>query len=229
MEYFVGDILKKFGELGNKAQKIRNNISVGMERGDSRHVCLGGIQTSLEPIILSYSAIECSNQCMENIELAHLCRIKGRTNKEILDNFDTWIKVSLLVLVHFRVESFFYNLLVALDSTYSKSKFNEIMSDLFEKITISDKDKKKDCFKVMSILRNSLHNNSINKNGDFTTIVRGQKFEFINNKPTTGTILDHIFLIDYILDILEEIIESPEISKFNTPIPDLFHIELGYI
>jgi hypothetical protein len=226
MEYCTEDILKEFGELGNKAQNIRNIIPVAMERGDARHVCLSGIQTSLEPIILAYSALECCNQCTRDIELATLCRIKGRSNKEILHNFDTWIKMSLLVSVHFRVESFFANLLITLDGTYSKTKFNIIVSDLFEKITISDKDKKKDCFKVMSILRNSLHNNSINKNGDFTTIIRGQKFEFINYKPTTGTIFDHIFLIDFTLDIIKEIIESPEISKYTTPIPDLFHIEL---
>ncbi len=226
MEYTVEDIVKELGKLGNKSQEIRNKIPVEMKKGDARHVCLSGIQTVIEPLMLSYGAIECSNQCINSIELSRVCGIKNRTNKEILDNFDTWAKLTLLVLVHFRIESLFSNLVVAIDASYKEKKFNVITDDLFKKITILDVETKKNCLKVLSMVRNSLHNNSINKNGDFSAVINGREFKFFNNKPTTATIFDLIFLIDYTLDILKEVIESPEISKFNTSIPDLFHVEL---
>jgi hypothetical protein len=115
-----------------------------------------------------------------------------------------------------------------MDSKYNKTKFRKITSDLFDKLIITEKEKKKDCLDAISILRNSLHNNSINKNRDFNTIINGKQFTFTKNKPTTATISDIIFLIDFALDIIEEVIKSPEVSRLSSPIPDLFHIEIGY-
>lgn len=228
MEYLVIDIVKKLGELVNKAQKIRNGIPVEMKRGDARHVCLSGIQTTIAPLMLSFGALECSNQNIKNIELSKVCGIKNRTNKEILDEFDTWAKLNLLVFTHFKIENLFLNLLKAIDTRYNKRRFFEITRDLFSRVTITNKPEKENCFIAISIMRNSLHNNSINRNCNFNELINGRRFTFVKNKPTTGTIFDHIFLIDFALDIIEEIIKSPEILKLSSPIPDLFHVEIGY-
>lgn len=228
MEYTVRQILEELGGLVNKAQKVRNNLPVEIKRADSRNVCLSGIQTSIEPIMLAYGAIECSNQCIENIELGRVCGIKGRTNKEILDNFDTWAKASLLVFTHFRIESLFFNILIALEPTYAEHKFSKITTDLFNKLTIGNKDEKRKCLDAISLLRNSLHNNSINKNKDFEEIINGKLFKFVKGEPVQGTIHDDIFLVDYALDIIKEVSEAPEVLKLSTPIQDLFHVKIGY-
>lgn len=228
MEYTTVDIIKKLGELVNKAQKIRVGIPVEMKRGDARHVCLSGIQTTIVPLMLSFGAIECSNQAIKNIDLSKVCGIKNRTNKEILEEFDTWAKLVLLVFVHFKIENLFLNLLKAMDNRYDKRLFSKIARNLLGQLTITDKLEKENCFIAMSILRNSLHNNSINRNFHFDKTINGRRFIFIKDKPTTATIFDHIFLIDFAFDAIGDIIKSPEVLKLPTPIPDLFHVEMGY-
>ncbi len=228
MDYTTVDMVKKLGELVNKAQKIRNRIPIEMKRGDARHVCLSGIQTTIAPLMLSFGALECSNQYIKNIELSKVCGIKNKTNKEILDEFDTFAKLILLVFTHFKIENLFRNLLKALENKNNKRNFLEIVDDLFDKLTIKNKLEKKNCFMAMSILRNSLHNNSINKNRSFNELVNGKRFIFIKNKHTTGDIFDHIFLIDFALDIIEEVVNSREVLSLSAPIPDQFHIEIGY-
>ena len=172
--------------------------------------------------------LECSNQYIKNIELGRVCGIKNRTNKEILDEFDTWAKLTLLVFTHFKIENLFLNLLKAMDSEYDKRLFSKITHDLLERLTITDKVEKENCLIAMSIMRNSLHNNSINRNRSFNELINGKRFIFIKNKHTTGDIFDHIFLIDFALDIIEEIINSPEVLNLPVPIPDSFHVEMGY-
>jgi hypothetical protein len=228
MEYTVIEMLEKLGGLVNKIQRVRNKIPVDMKAGDARHVCLSGIQTSIEPVMLAMGAIETANQCIPDIELSKVSGLKNRTNQQQLDTFDTWAKVTLLTFVHFRIENMLLNLLSALDSSQSGIRgFDKLVTGLFARITISDREEKKDCLKVMSVLRNSLHNNSVNRNASIDKTINGRHFEIIENKNTQATIFDIIFLIDYSIDIIESIINSEEILKLPTPIPDQFHLNLG--
>ena len=227
-EYIVKDILDHLGGLVNKAQEIRNNIPVDMLVGDARHVCLSGIQTSLEPVMLAFGAIECTNQCIPDIDLTRVSGIKKRTNKEQLDNFDTWAKLTILVFTHFRLESMFLNLLSSIDPTQADTRgFELITTKLFDRITVTEKDEKKDCLKVMTVMRNSLHNNSVNKNASIDKTIKGKRFELIKNQNTHSTIFDIIFFIDCSLDIIEEVINAPEVLRLPTPIPDQFHLNLS--
>ena len=135
MEYTAHDIIEQLGALINKAQRIRNAIPVEMKLGDARHVYLSGIQTSIEPVMLAFGSLECSNQLIPNIELSKVSGLKNRTNKEQLDNFDTWTKLTLLVFTHFRIESLFLNLLFAIDPTQSGTRgYERITTKLLDRL-----------------------------------------------------------------------------------------------
>ena len=131
MEYIIKDILEELGKLINRCQKIRNDIPVEMKKGDARHVCLSGIQTSTVPLMLSYGAIECSNQSIKDIQLINVCGLKSGTNKELLDQFDTWAKLTLLIFTHFRLESLFSNLLSAIDNNQKISVVLRVFKQIF--------------------------------------------------------------------------------------------------
>lgn len=228
MEYTTVSIIERLGKLVNRIQRIRETIPVEMERGDARHVALSGIQTSLCPLMLAFGALEVANQHIGNIELSRLCGLKKQSNDSLLAFFDTWAKLNILVFSQFRFESLVSDLLAALDSTYNqRNGFHKKVDDLLIRINLPDRHKKKDCFRIMALLRNSLHNNSINKNGDHTILLSGVTFNFENDKPTHATIQDTLLVIEQAVEIAAEIVSRPEILALPAPIENSFQIEIG--
>lgn len=104
--------------------------------------------------------------------------------------------------------------------------FERILGRLFDRITISEENEKIEALKALSLLRNSLHNNSINRNESFQTTIKGKEFVFKKDSPTQATIFDVIFLIDHVLDVIDEIINAPEVAALPAPIPVEFHPQL---
>jgi len=228
MEYTTVSMLERLGRLVNRIQRIRETIPVEMERGDARHTAFSGIQTSLCPLMLALGALEFTNQHIENIELSKLCGLKKQSNESLLAYFDTWAKLNLLVFSQFRFESLVSDLLAALDSSYNqRNGFQKKVVDLLTKINLPDRQEKEDCFMIMALLRNSLHNNSINKNGDHKVLLYGTMFIFENDKPTHATIQDILLVIEQAVEITAEIISQPEIFILPTPIENRFQIEIG--
>ncbi len=228
MEYSTVSMLERLGRLVNRIQQIRETIPIEMERGDARHVALSGIQTSLSPLMLALGALEYANQNIENIELSRLCGLKKQSNDSLLAYFDTWAKLNLLVFSQFRFESLVSDLLAALDSSYNqRNGFQKKVADLLARINLPDGQKKEDCFRVMALLRNSLHNNSINKNGDHDILLSGVRFVFENDKPTHATIQDTLHVIEQAVETAAEIISQPQILALPTPIENRFQIEIG--
>ena len=100
-----------------------------------------------------------------NIELRSICRLPGKSRVDILNELELQTKLTLLVFVHFKIEALFSDILLAVDSTYNvTNKFLVKAKNLLERLTINEEHEKYDCYKVMSIIRNSLHNNSNNMN-----------------------------------------------------------------
>jgi len=225
MDYTTDEMLDKLGLIINKIQLIRNNLPIGMKCGDARQVALSGIQTIVEPLMLSFGSLEWANQSIPNIELNRLCGIKNRSNDEIIQSFDVFVKLSLLTFTQFKIECLFSDLLLAFNNKYnSKNGFIRKMHDLLSIITLNNKNDKKKVFIAISILRNSLHNNSVNLSNNFNEIIKNKDFCFIKGQPAYSSILDLIFLIDCAIDIIDEILSSPEVLTLQSPIPELFTI-----
>ena len=227
-EYTSVSMLERLGKLINRIQRIRSAIPVDMQRGDARHVALSGIQTTLGPLMLALGALEHANQTIPNIELTRLCGFKNQSNEILLSYFDTWAKLNLLVFTQFRVEHLLYDLLAAFDSNYNhRTGFQKKVTDLFDRVNVLDRGKKADCFKVMALLRNSLHSNSVNRNGDHDILLFGVRFVFQNNKPTTATMPNILHVIEHAIEIVAEIVVHPTITALPAPIENRFQVEIG--
>lgn len=228
MEYSTVSMLDQLGKLANRIQRIREEIPVEMKRGDARHVALSGIQTTLCPLMLALGALEHANQTIPNIELTRLCGLKNQSNETLLSYYDTWAKLNLLVFTQFRVEHLLYDLLSAFDNNYNhRAGFQKKVGDLFDRINLADRGKKEDCFRVMALLRNSLHNNSVNRNGDHDIVVFGVRFVFQNNRATHATMHDILHVIEHAIEIVGEITVHPAIVALPAPIANRFQVEIG--
>lgn len=228
MEYTTMNILERLGNLVNRIQRIRETIPVEMKRGDARHAALSGIQSLLSPLMLSFGALECANQLIKNLDLSRLCGLKTESNESLLARFDTWAKLNLLVFSLFRFESLFSDLLAAFDPSYNqRNGFEKKLTDLLGRINLPEPQEKQGCFKAMALLRNSLHNNSVNLNGDHDILVSGVRFVFKNDKPTQATIQDTLLLLEQAVEIAAEIIKQPEVLALPAPIENRFQVEIG--
>lgn len=228
MEYTTMDIIKRLGKLVNSIQGVRNTIPVEMERGDARHVALSGLQTFLGPLMLAFGALECANQLIKNIDLSSVCGLKSESNETLLAQFDTWAKLNILVFSLFRFESLVSDLLAAFDPDYNQRRgFQKKLADLLARLGLPGAKEKEDCFRVLALLRNSLHNNSINKNGDHDIQLSGARFVFKDDKPTQATIQDTLLLLDRAVEITAEIINHPKVLALPAPIENRFQVEIG--
>lgn len=223
IEYSTFELMNILGELINKSQRIRNALPVNMKTGDVRQVCLSGIQTLMEYHIVSFAALEFVKQSIPSLRLEALTGLKARSNNEIIQNFDVNTKINLLTFSHFKFENFFFHLNRVFDRQYCKKKFDQIFSDLLKNLSVNQKDEKKDLIKAFTSLRNSQHNNSIHRHRSFDVVINGKKFSFTEGNPTESTLFDIIFLIDLMLDTVEEICFSEEILTISEIILDDFH------
>jgi hypothetical protein len=221
-------MIQKLGALVTRIQRIRETIPIEMKRGDARHVALSGIQTSITPQILTFSALEFVHQNRPEMKLSELCGLKFQTDEELLSYFSTWIKLNILIFSQFKFEGLFSDLLAAFDEKYNQKKgFQQKVVDLLDRLSISDKKNKADCFMVMALLRNSLHNNGINKNGNHDINVSGVRFIFEDDKPTRATTNDIVFIVEQGIEIVAGLINLPEILGLPAPIENRFQIEMG--
>ena len=79
----------------------------------------------------------------------------------------------------------------------------------------------------MALFRNSLHNNSINRNGDHDILFAEMRFVFQDQKPTHATIQEITLIVEQAVEISGDIISRPEILALPAPIENLFQIEIG--
>jgi len=143
------------------------------------------------------------------------------------DEFQIISKVSYITLTQFVIENFFKTLLSELNTSQDPpTGFYKIVETLFDKITILDKQQKKDILNTMAMVRNSLHSNGIHVplhpslNSKSVTI-GSQTFTFNKGQSTSISESQMIVLINEVINILDEIVKSVEIQRLGS-VPILF-------
>lgn len=209
----ITELVKLLREIGVIMGRIPNR-----DPTDARHSALSAMQTTLVPLIFSNQCVTVTAQVTDIKQLASFFNISIEQLTYLQDNH---IKVNLLVFFHFKIENLFSNIVDAIVNPYRGRGFENIVNDLCNSITIDDKEKKKETLKALSSLRNSLHNNGIHQNANFETEVDGIKFEFIKGEIPKCETFNLIKLLQLILKIVDEIINSPEVLGLPIPIKDL--------
>lgn len=143
----------------------------------------------------------------------------GYDEQDYWEEFQVTSKISYLTLSHFVIENFFKTLLAEIDTTKNPpSGFYKLSKALLEKITISDKDRKLEILNTMAMIRNSMHNNGIHvplpPAPDSQTITIGStSFQFVKGQQTSIKESHMIDLINGVVDVLEEILNSQEVTR----------------
>ena len=151
----------------------------------------------------------------------------GYDDQSQWEAFQVTSKNSYITLSHFVIENFFKTLLVELDTTKNPPRgFYAITDTLLKKISVSDKARKLEILNAMAMIRNSMHNNSIHvpipPAPDSQTITIGNiRLQFDKGQPTYMLESEMIVLLNTIIDILEEIVNSAEVQQLP-PVPKLF-------
>lgn len=216
--YKVDDIITELVNLLREIEVIKGLIPT-KETTDARQTALSSMQETLIPLIFSNQCVSITSQVAEINQLAKFFNMPIGQLTYLQDNH---IKLNLLVFFHFKIENLFFNLIDALSHPYKGGRgFESIANDLINSISLNDKEKKKESLKVLSCFRNSLHNNGVHKNADFKTVVEEIKFEFIKGELARIETFLLIKLLQHVLIIIDEIINSPEILALPTPIKDL--------
>ena len=138
----------------------------------------------------------------------------------VFEDFDHFVQLGYVTNFMFQVENLFKSILVKLEKKDPPKNFFCITKHLFEIISISEKEKKKDIIKAASWIRNSLHSNGTHTNETKTIDVAGIPFEFKNGDAVSCASWSHLHLVtNEILTILDEVISCSEVKGVKDTIP----------
>ena len=155
------ELIQLFEDLNNQLAAAREALS--LPDVDARHVGLRGMQLMLAGYFMGFNSM-----------------IHGRTKEQIIESFgrtnfepdealkcieDAW-KLGLLTLLHFKLDSFFQNLLRANGTYRERSGFASMVDQKIALATPVKRDYARNILLLTGYLRNSLHNNSMHRSAD---------------------------------------------------------------
>jgi hypothetical protein len=217
--YTIDQLLDAFRELGDNLQRVRDKLK--KPDTDGRHVALYGMQTAVVAYGLPLYAIlgrgiKGAERTKEEVlaSFSGYASIGGKSQDEILSVMETVWRLNLVAHIHFKLDSLFQNLLVALGATPGKSGFGQNRDALLSLVTLSDKAQTEQILNAFTFVRNSLHNNGIHRGAAWGPItVNGLTYDFKNNDGIQCASFGHVFaLMDKVVDVLDEILHSHEIT-----------------
>lgn len=136
---------------------------------------------------------------------------------------NSFLRLGLVLMFVFRVENMMANILSKLDPSVSHRAYSKIVNRLFDKISISDKDRKKDILHVLAHMRNAIHSNGIHNNESIAIPIGNYTFTFEKGKIVTCLDWGAIPLaIQEIVKILQEIIQTQEVKAITALIENKY-------
>lgn len=130
-QYRIDKLIFELGQLINDIQKIRNKLPVFELVGDARHVALAGMQTTLVPIVFF---LKCISYTADNTDKEKLGSFLKMSTQKLTYFTDNFIKSSLTVFFHFKIENLFTNILLAFDTNYGGRGYERISNDFFDAV-----------------------------------------------------------------------------------------------
>jgi hypothetical protein len=219
---WINKLLGLSNRIFNLMENTAANSDFDVEAQDSRLVALSGMQESVLScgfwLSTYYSIAE--NHQDEKMVLKY-----ARSNLSLEKTANIMLKqinLGLVIIIHFKLE----NLLSSLLNKIANKKIQGlggIFEELSQEIVIDDIPEKAAVIKAFSSIRNSLHNNGIHTYPSFSINVKGLNYEFIKDGVVQCASLIHIInLIQAIIDIVEEVLESKTVKDIKEIIPDSF-------
>lgn len=143
------------------------------------------------------------------------------------DSMASTTKLGLIALAQFQIENFINCITKTLGIQASKQGFYDKASNLisFLKIEIQ----KAEELNVPALIRNSLHSNGIHsgyKGRDSEINIQEVLYSFLHGKKVSCASITHItHALENSLEILDEIIDHPEVKKHTEEISDEYRLQ----
>lgn len=139
------------------------------------------------------------------------------------NNLSQYLRLALVTMLQFRIENMIVNVLNTLDKTKVTRRYEINAEKILGSITVDNERESLKILKVLQAIRNSLHSNGIHNNADFSVTIDGVLFDFKRGQSVQCAGWAHIALaIRAVVDVLERMLNSPEIKNLAAPITDRF-------
>jgi len=130
-----------------------------------------------------------------------------------------YIGPACLTFFLFRIENYFKAILSQFDADIPDG-FYETAQKLFRYVNIQKKENKLRVLFVASLIRNSLHTDGVYTKKNRTIKIGKTEFKFVKGESTLTINWNDLYSFsDKIIDIVEAINTSPEVSILKDPIP----------
>jgi len=226
------DITVNFNEILERIIELRKKIEaeskVSYESQDTRHVALDAIQQDISACVMLITALNSlanifTNKKNNTFREEFLKSVGSIKDLEQTENIMlNYLRFSILVLVHFKIDNLFQNLLNELNIHFNRGFWN-LCNTLIDKISVNQKEDKKEKLILLSYLRNSFHNNGIHRGRSLTKTLNNLNYSFENGYVVECASWDHIIkAISANIDVLSEILLSKEIKSLNHEIEDKY-------
>jgi hypothetical protein len=219
---WLNNLFRISDQIHHLKVKVSTYSNIDIEAQDARLVALTGMQKS----VLHYAFwLQLYNKVVEKHgdELVILEYVGSNLNLDLTrDIMLPQLRLGLPIIFHFKLENFLKSLLKKI-SIKEPRGITTTYTELCKVIGIEDISTKEKVIQAFSSIRNSLHNNGIHTHPGFSIKLGDVNFEFEEDKVVQCASFDHIIiLIQRIIELLDEIIESEEIKKINGIVPDEF-------
>jgi len=226
-------VLKDLQSLNQAIEDIRQKIvttsGVSYASQDARQVALDGLQCDIAAcgnwihVLMSLKGLSqekhSNNWEGEYRKLIGTGLSSGQAEYLMLD----YLRNTLTIKAHFKIENLLSNLLKALSASPNKRGFWHISNAMLRQAGISTTGQEKNTLTVLANLRNSFHANGMHNNGFLSVDIDGIRFEFCNGKPVKCASWEHIVVImRAIISVLESVLFSNRVSTLRSEIPDAF-------
>jgi amino-acid N-acetyltransferase len=226
----INDLLSLNQTIKDNRWKIVKVCEVSFESQDARHVALNGLQCDIcacvnwMRVLMSLKGLS-QEKYSENWEEEYLKLIgTGLSSGQAEDLMVDYLRHSLILKTHFKIENLFSNILKVLIPHKDIRVFEKIRDTMFEQAGISKTGPEKNILTILTNLRNSFHNNGMHNKEDFPGIdIDGIRFEFIKGKKVECASWEHIIvIIRENISVLASVLFSENVSSIRSEIPDAF-------
>ncbi|MDH0639382.1 hypothetical protein N5D52_20840 [Pseudomonas sp. GD03860] len=215
-------------------EEVISNSKVPFDSQDARLVALVGIKLDLlacaHTLSLSNnSKIKLQEESPENWELEY-CKLveSNQTAKNAHETIETYFKNTLIVSIHFKIDSLFKNLLKSLDEDKGNN-FHESAKKLLAKCGTENTEHFLNCLSALTYIRNSLHANGVHHGKPLRLEIDGFEYVFLDNSVVTCAGWAHIEAITIAnLKNIRALLNSSSLSSISQPIRDEFSFGREY-
>jgi hypothetical protein len=209
------EIKENIEALKHKIIKANPNVCIASQ--DARMVALDSFQQDILSVYLWWMAYNSIiKESKDDQNFIHKIGIKEISE---LPNIKEWmwkpIRVGFITHINFRLENLLRNILFEIcPITKDRIIFIEILSKLQEEGLLINTDKQQ--LKVLSVIRNALHNNGIHKGSTETISIYGITFDFINgNLINCASWFNILISLNRVIEILTCVLLDQRITNAN--------------